>query len=286
MASSASSNQPATSRAPPVAKPVVQRSSRNSILVNRRQEQNPLLEHLRNVAWEYAAISPDFQVGATTCALFLSLRYYRLHPEYLHRRISDLGNSYQLRLLLFMIDAKDPENEIKELTKVGLINNITIMANFATMSRATYEELNLLPGFGKVKARRVKDAFEKPFRNGPKSSTSNKGKAKELTDQSAAANTAPPGSPEWDVDPELISALEDDLTNTTNRDKTVTTSAPTRTGEITSQHKQDDGQMRQAEPPGSPDWDIDLDLNPDFDDMDITLQNMDKPQTKRRKPNP
>ncbi|KAG8934547.1 ssDNA endonuclease and repair protein rad10 [Tulasnella sp. 418] len=119
---------------------------------------------------------------------------------------------------------------IKGVNKTDVVTMQTNFGNFATMSRATYEELNLLPGFGKVKARRVKDAFEKPFRNGPKSSTSNKGKAKELTDQSATANTAPPGSPEWDVDPELIFALEDDLTNATNRDKTVTTSAPTRTG--------------------------------------------------------
>ena len=64
---------------------------------------------------------PDFQVGRTTCILFLrytssvlytwwcsnqhvSLRYHRLHPEYIHTRIEKLGHSFNLRILLIMCD--------------------------------------------------------------------------------------------------------------------------------------------------------------------------------------
>lgn len=46
----------------------------NAILVSRRQEGNPLLRHIRSVRWQYADIVPDYQMGAGTCALFLSLR--------------------------------------------------------------------------------------------------------------------------------------------------------------------------------------------------------------------
>jgi hypothetical protein len=33
-----------------------------------------------------------------------SLRYHRLHPEYIHTRIEKLGRSYNLRILLIMCD--------------------------------------------------------------------------------------------------------------------------------------------------------------------------------------
>ncbi|KAG9004967.1 ssDNA endonuclease and repair protein rad10 [Tulasnella sp. JGI-2019a] len=303
----------------PVVRPVVNRPSTNSILVNRRQEKNPLLELLRNVAWEYAAISPDFQVGATTCALFLSLRYHRLHPEYVHRRISDLGHSFTLRIMIFLVDAKDPENEIKELTKICLINGLTIMAawsldevaqylttykayenkspnmimehidqdypsilrsaltsikgvnktdvttlrtrfgDFASMSHATFDELNLCPGFGKVKARRVKDAFDKPFypgRTGPVGGSQLKGKGKER-----------------EQDDQFMSEPIEEQGNDGGGSK---------------------GALDDPARGFSPDWDIDLDLNEsDHEDeegsgntIQIQSPSPHPPSTKKKKPNP
>lgn len=37
-----------------------------------------------------------------------SLRYHRLHPEYIHQRIERLGQSYNLRILLLMCDIVCP----------------------------------------------------------------------------------------------------------------------------------------------------------------------------------
>ncbi|KIO32251.1 hypothetical protein M407DRAFT_66861, partial [Tulasnella calospora MUT 4182] len=291
---------------------------------------NPLLELLRGVAWEYASISADYQVSATTCVLFLSLRYYRLHPEYLHRRITELGKSYNLRILLFLIDAKDPENEIRELTKICLINNLTIMAawsmeeaaqyittykayenkspnmikervdqdynsilrnaltsikgvnktdvvtlrttfgDFTSMSHASFEQLQQCPGFGKVKARRVKDAFEKPFfpgreANAPDSSTQSSRKGKEKA----------PGQGS-----ELAPAVGREPTASATIDPTTTdTAAPS-------------GARQYPQPRYSPEWDIDLDLNPS--DEEITPNPIQRgpsespqpPLTKKRRPNP
>jgi hypothetical protein len=46
------------------------------ILVSKKQKGNTLLQHIRNVPWEYADIVPDYIMGSTqkTCALFLSAR--------------------------------------------------------------------------------------------------------------------------------------------------------------------------------------------------------------------
>jgi DNA excision repair protein ERCC-1 len=56
-----------------------------------------------------------------------SLRYHRLHPEYVHGRIQKLGKAYLLRVLLVQVDVKDPQEVIKELTKVAIINDLTLM---------------------------------------------------------------------------------------------------------------------------------------------------------------
>lgn len=104
------------------------------------QKGNPVLKAIKNVGWEYGDIVPDYQVGVASCALFLSLRYHQLHPEYIHSRIEKLGNMYSLRILLIHCDVKQPERTIKELTKVSLIKNLTIMVAWSNEEVASYLE--------------------------------------------------------------------------------------------------------------------------------------------------
>ena len=80
----------------------------NAILVSRRQEGNPVLRHVRNVRWAYADdIVPDYVLGASTAALFLSLRYHLLRPDYIHARLKELGRAYRLRVVLVCVDSED-----------------------------------------------------------------------------------------------------------------------------------------------------------------------------------
>src|SRR4051794_28771245 len=94
--------------APKVVQPKPQalpsRQAPSAILVSTRQKGNPILNHVRSLPWEYSDIQCDYVLGATTCALFLSLKYHRLHPEYIYSRIRALGKSYNLRVLLTMVD--------------------------------------------------------------------------------------------------------------------------------------------------------------------------------------
>jgi DNA excision repair protein ERCC-1 len=78
----------------------------NAIQVNTKQKGNPILEFLKGkVAWEYEAdLKPDFVVGQGNCALFLSLKYHRLHPEYIGTRLRDISGSYIGRFLLILVD--------------------------------------------------------------------------------------------------------------------------------------------------------------------------------------
>lgn len=51
-------------------------SSTYNLLVNPKQRGNPLLKAIHNVTWEFSDIVPDYQMGQTSCALFLSLCYH------------------------------------------------------------------------------------------------------------------------------------------------------------------------------------------------------------------
>ena len=79
----------------------------HSIQVSPRQRGNPVLKEIRNVPWAYAETSADFLLSEKTCALFLSLKYHLLHPDYLPRRLRELSTSQPQRLLLVLADAHE-----------------------------------------------------------------------------------------------------------------------------------------------------------------------------------
>ncbi|KAF8973203.1 restriction endonuclease type II-like protein [Flammula alnicola] len=245
------------------APPVVIPASGNNIVISPLQRGNPVLECIRNVGKEFGDIVADYQVGRTTGVLFLSLKYHRLHPEYIHTRIEKLGHSYNLRILLILCDVSEHREPIRELTKACLINNITVMVafsfeeaghylttykqfefkppdlikertekdynsilrtslttiskvnktdvetlrtsfgSFANISRATPDQLQNLPGFGQVKVKNIKNAFDKPFRNQGTSSLSllaSQAKKTSKAPSSTASNVPRELSPVWDIE--------------------------------------------------------------------------------------
>ena len=61
-------------------------------------------------------------MGVATCALFLSVRYHNLHPDYIHERLKELKRSYSLRVLLVQVSVKYMSR------KFELQNGIVIIA--------------------------------------------------------------------------------------------------------------------------------------------------------------
>ena len=133
------------STAPKIQQPKPQalpsRSAPSSILVSTRQKGNPILNNIRSLPWEYGDIPADYVLGATTCALFLSLKYHRLHPEYIYSRIRALGHKYNLRVLLTMVDIQNHEESLKELSKTSLINDLTLILCWSAQEAGKYLEL-------------------------------------------------------------------------------------------------------------------------------------------------
>lgn len=112
----------------------------NAIVVNRRQQGNPLLSHIRNVRWQFGDIVPDYQMGATACALFLSLRFHLLKPEYVHHRIKQLQRAFRLRVILCLVDIEDVVDALNQVTRAALLNECTLICAFSAQECARYLE--------------------------------------------------------------------------------------------------------------------------------------------------
>ncbi|KAH9504069.1 Excision repair cross-complementation group 1 [Bulinus truncatus] len=112
----------------------------NSLIVNTRQRGNPILKSVRSIPWEYGNIIPDYVMGQSNCALFLSLRYHQLHPNYIHERLKQLGKSYELRVLLVQVDVKESHHLLKDLAKICILADCTLVLAFSPEEAGRYLE--------------------------------------------------------------------------------------------------------------------------------------------------
>ncbi|KAI3470705.1 hypothetical protein Pfo_027368 [Paulownia fortunei] len=114
--------------------------SRNSILVSHRQKGNPLLKHIRNVRWAFADVVCDYLLGQNACALYLSLRYHLLHPDYLYFRIRELQKNFKLRVVLCHVDVEDVVKPLLEVTKTALLHDCTLLCAWSLEECGRYLE--------------------------------------------------------------------------------------------------------------------------------------------------
>ncbi|KAJ2272386.1 ssDNA endonuclease and repair protein rad10 [Coemansia sp. RSA 451] len=111
------------------------------VQVNELQRGNPLLSSIRNVRWTYSnTIIPDFEVGRSSCILYLSIKYHRLHPEYISQRIEALGRSYTTRVLLVYMDTDDSKVPLREINRVALLGDMTLLLAWSLDEAGRYVE--------------------------------------------------------------------------------------------------------------------------------------------------
>lgn len=73
-------------------------TANSKLLINRRQENNPVLKYVRSVAYEWSRdIKSDFLCGSDCGILYLTLKWHKLHPAYLETRCNDL-NSFETKV--------------------------------------------------------------------------------------------------------------------------------------------------------------------------------------------
>lgn len=115
--------------------------SKLALLVNRRQLGNPVLRYIRHVRYEVSdGVTADFLCGPTTCVLFLSLQYHLLNPRYIYSRLRSLGRAFRLRILLVLADVPEHRPPLHELTKLGLVHDLTVIVAGSRAEAARYLE--------------------------------------------------------------------------------------------------------------------------------------------------
>lgn len=69
-----------------------------------------------------------------------SLRYHRIHPEYILDRMSRLARLYILRVLLVLVDVDDYHDVLRELNRNAILNDYTLMLAWSFEEAARYLE--------------------------------------------------------------------------------------------------------------------------------------------------
>ncbi|CAH9057305.1 unnamed protein product [Cuscuta epithymum] len=134
------SEAPSSSETRPSSSSAAAPPPRNAILVSHRQKGNPVLKHIRNVRWTFADVVCDYLLGQNACALYLSLRYHLLHPDYLFFRIRELQKNVRLRIVLCHVDVEDVVKPLHEVTRTALLHDCTLLCAWSSEECARYLE--------------------------------------------------------------------------------------------------------------------------------------------------
>ena len=70
--------------------------------------------------------------GEKASALYLSLRYHTLNPNYIHERLKTFTGS-ELRVLLVQVDISEPHHALKQLMRISIL----ILQESQNQSRST-----------------------------------------------------------------------------------------------------------------------------------------------------
>ena len=110
-------------------------SSSNRLLVHLRQQKNPILRFVRKLSIDFSdEVAADFMFNDQSCGLFISLRYFRLYPDYLSLRMGEVP-SVPHRVVICL---KDEEGDIEEI--LSDLNFLCCFEKFALVLASSKEE--------------------------------------------------------------------------------------------------------------------------------------------------
>lgn len=104
---------------------------------------------MKQTPWTYnGQILSDYYINATLQVLFLSLKYHKLRPEYVWRRIEKLKggtasgdtlvSDQALRVLLVVVDIDSPEEAIRHLLGICLKQDLSMVIAWSFEEAGNY----------------------------------------------------------------------------------------------------------------------------------------------------
>ncbi|KAG1709034.1 hypothetical protein DVH05_022664 [Phytophthora capsici] len=143
------------------------RDAAATVYVNRRQKGNPMLKSVRNVGLEFRdGLIPDYVMGESSCCvLFLSVRYHLLHNSYLDERVQSIKKDdptrYKIKLVLCFVDVDDNEVALREINRVALLSDFTLVLAWSWLEAARY--LETFKAYENKSATIIKEKVESEF---------------------------------------------------------------------------------------------------------------------------
>ncbi|SCU83126.1 LANO_0B08394g1_1 [Lachancea nothofagi CBS 11611] len=113
-----------------------------TVLVSASQRGNPLLSSMTNTSWRYISPTGGNKVHYDYCVqgrnvVFLSLKYHKLHPEYISKKIQPLIKSKN-NVMICVVDVESSENILKDLNKACMFNGFALLLAFNFEQAAKY----------------------------------------------------------------------------------------------------------------------------------------------------
>lgn len=157
---------PAAIGDPPRPPPVSSKDAATLVYVNRCQTGNPLLKAVKNVSLEFKdGLAPDYVMEGSCCVLFLSVRYHLLHGNYLEERIHRIRKEdpapYRTKVVLCFVDVDDNEIALREINRVALLSQFTLILAWSWIEAARY--LETLKAYENKSATLIKEKIEAEF---------------------------------------------------------------------------------------------------------------------------
>ncbi|RLV96267.1 DNA excision repair protein ERCC-1 [Spathaspora sp. JA1] len=124
----------------------------SEILVSKAQTGNPLLKEsmMKLTPWKFdSTILSDYYISPTFQILFLSLKYYKIKPEYIWTRLKKLNkgtsivanqrvNDRALRILLVVVDIDGHQEVIRKLSDICIKNDLTMVLAWSFEEAGNY----------------------------------------------------------------------------------------------------------------------------------------------------
>jgi len=116
--------------------------SKQAIVARFRQKDNPILACIRSTLVEHVPddqLSADFLAGPDTAVLFISLKFQRVHQDYLARRLKSLGE-WRNRILLCRVDIDQPDEALEQVTLTAFHGKLSLLLAWTDAEAAAYLE--------------------------------------------------------------------------------------------------------------------------------------------------
>ncbi|CAE7865035.1 DNA excision repair protein ERCC-1 [Symbiodinium microadriaticum] len=118
------------------------RQAQQAIVAKARQQQNPIVKYIQSTPIDFVEdpeLKPDFLAGPETAVLFISLKFQRLHQDYLKGKVQSLGD-FRNRVLLCKVDLEQPEETLEQVTLAAFHGKVSLLLAWSDAEAAAYLE--------------------------------------------------------------------------------------------------------------------------------------------------